>query len=75
MTNTPTTSLGEEYQNQLARLNRAIGIYDSLPGGVGFFGSALIKDLVSRATKAMNDGDIVQMITLYDEMLHTAEDC
>lgn len=70
-----TKSLAVAYQEELARLNRAVGIYESLPGGVGFFGAAFIKDTINRATNALNNGDTVAMLALYEEMKNTAEDC
>lgn len=72
---TKTETLFEAYNKELSRLNRAIGIYDSLPEGAGAFGSIMIKDVVKRATDALNQGDTVAMLPLCQEMKGTADDC
>ena len=68
-------TLFEAYNAELARLNRAIGIYRSLPDNAGLIGAAFISQTVQQATDALNNGDTVAMLPLFEEMKNTAKDC
>lgn len=67
MTNTMTT-LGDQFPGELERVRELLGIYESLPRQSGFFGAAILKDLIKRAEKAQAENDIVEMVRTYAEM-------
>jgi hypothetical protein len=61
-------SLAEEYPIELQRVRDLIPIYESLPNKVGAFGAASHKLTISRAEKALAEGDTVAMIRAFAEM-------
>jgi hypothetical protein len=67
MTNQMTT-LGDDFPIQLERVRELLGIYQSLPMQSGFFGAAILKDLIKRAETAQAENDIVAMVRTYAEM-------
>jgi hypothetical protein len=67
MTNGMNT-LGDKFPEELDRVRELLGIYESLPMNAGFFGAAILKDLIKRAETAHAENDIVAMVRTYAEM-------
>ena len=61
------STLGEEYPKQQARVRTILGYYKDV-GPAGFFGAAMIEDLLRRADRAAIEQDLPAMIRLFQEM-------
>lgn len=62
------TTVGDDFPIELERVRELLGIYESLPLQSGFFGVAVLKDLIKRAEKAQAENDVVAMVRTYAEM-------
>lgn len=62
------TTLGDDFPVELERVRELLGLYQSLPVNSGFFGVAVLKDLIKRAEAAQASGDVVAMVRTYAEM-------
>lgn len=62
------TTLGDQFPVELQRVRELLDIYKSLPAQSGFFGVAILTDLIKRAEKAQAENDIVEMVRTYAEM-------
>jgi hypothetical protein len=61
------TSLGEALPGEIARVRDVVlPTYDAIP--TGGFAAALIRADLDRASKAMIDGDLVEMIRVYESL-------
>lgn len=60
-------SLADAYPKEQERVRTILGYYEEI-GPVGAFGAAMIRDLLSRAEKAVAEQDTVEMIRCFKEM-------
>lgn len=67
-----TTTLGDDFPVQQARI-RKLRDYGKEIGPAGAFYVAVCDDLLRRADKAAIEGDIVAMVSLYQEMREMKE--
>lgn len=67
MADRPTTTLGDEFPTQQARLRTLLG-YGKEIGPAGFFYCAVIEDVLKRADKAAIEQDLPAKISIYQEM-------
>lgn len=64
-----TESLGTALPKEMARVrDHVLPHYDELPGGVGRFGAMMIRADLDRATKALAEGDVVEMLRVYETL-------
>jgi len=66
------TSLGEALPLEIERCQEMLAQYVAI-GPSGLFGAMMIRPALSKAIKALAEGDVVQMIRSYEE-LKTFED-
>lgn len=60
-------SLGEELPKEMKRVrDELLPIYDAIPTGI--FAATLMRAALDRATKALAEGDVVEMIRVYEEL-------
>jgi hypothetical protein len=65
MTETLATALPKE----MARVrDELLPVYDALPDGVGRFAATMIRADLDRATKALAEGDVVEMLRVYETL-------
>ena len=67
---TTLKTLGEELPKELARVRELLSAYKEI-GTAGRFGALMIEGLLRKADKAMADGDVVNMIRVYEELKNT----
>ena len=60
-------SLGEEYPLEQNRCRELLEVYKSI-GQPGWFGHAMIGQVLERADKAAMSGDVVAMLNSFEEM-------
>lgn len=60
-------SLGTELPKQIARVQEILGQYIAI-GPNGAFGAAFIRADLANATKAMMEGDVVEMLRAYNTL-------
>lgn len=60
-------TLGEDLPIQTARVRELIGLYREI-GPAGTFAIMMMEKALRRADKAMIEGDIVEMIAVYQEL-------
>lgn len=65
--NEPVKSLGEAFPEELARVGELLGQYAAL-GPAGTFGAMVIRQVLTRATKAAGSGDVIAMARCYEEL-------
>ena len=63
----PMASLGEAYPQEQSRCRELLRQYEEI-GASGWWGKAVIEEVLSRADKAAIAGDIVMMLSVYQEM-------
>lgn len=63
-----TTTVGDAFPKEQARLRELILTYRALPGGVGTIGALLIEGVLQRADEAAMSGDIIAILRSYEEM-------
>lgn len=59
-------TLGEALPKEIERVQGIIALYKSCPGGI--FAATLMEQDVKRAHKAMMEGDLPEMIAVYQEL-------
>lgn len=63
------SSLGTELPKEMARVrDRLLPLYDSLPNRAGMFAATMMRAELNRATKALAEGDLAQMIRSYESL-------
>jgi len=62
------TNLAEAIQQELSRNIDLLAEYSALPNGVGFLGVEMLKLRIKRATKALANGNVVEMLVVYEEL-------
>ena len=60
------SNLAEDFQVELERNVELLGLYRELPSGG--FGANVIQDKITRANKAVSEGDTVSMLSIYQEL-------
>lgn len=61
------TSLGTELPKEMARVrDKLLPLYDGLPNRAGMFAATMMRADLDRAARAMMEGDIVEMIRVYE---------
>lgn len=63
-----TTTVGDDFPREQARLRELIAVYRGLPGGVGTFVALMIEGVLCSADEAAMSGDLVAIIQSYNEM-------
>jgi hypothetical protein len=61
-------NLMEAAMAEMDRLRELRAQYDSLPGGVGIFGSTMIDQAIASAQEAIGSGDVVALLRAHAEM-------
>jgi hypothetical protein len=61
-------NLMEAAMAEMDRLREMCAQYDSLPGGVGIFGSTMMRHAIAEAQAAIVSGDVVALLTAYKAM-------
>ena len=61
-------NLMEGLLEQRDRVRDLVKIYEELPGGVGIFGAAIMKQNLKLADEAITTGDVVKMARAYEEL-------
>ena len=59
-------SVGEAFPEEQARVRELLALYKTIP--TGFFGAAMIEQVLKRADQAAISGDIVAIIRSYEEL-------
>jgi hypothetical protein len=72
MTNGEVKSLAVVYDEELNRNRQLLIEYNRMPPESGWFGKAVLTELISRAEKAARDGDVVAMVAIYAELQESA---
>ena len=62
-----STTLGDEFPKQQARVRKILGCYKEI-GPAGMFGAAMIEQTLREADAAALSGDIVAMLRAYEAM-------
>lgn len=60
-------TLGDDFPKQQARLRELLGLYKEI-GPAGMFGAAMIEQTLRKADAAAVSGDVVAMLSVYQEM-------
>jgi len=61
------SSVGEELPKEMARVrDELLPLYDAIPTGV--FAATMMRQSLDRATKALSEGDVIQIIRSYEEL-------
>lgn len=63
----PVVTLADAYARELQRVTELIPLYRDL-GAVGVFGLTMLRDLVARAHRAALEGDVIEMLRIYEEL-------
>ena len=63
-----TENLIEGLLSEMNRVRELIKEYEDLPGGVGFFGSSIMKVKIQQAEKAISEGDVIKELQAYEEL-------
>ena len=53
---------------EINRVRELIKEYEALPNNVGVFGATFMKTDISKAEKAIREGDTIQMISCYSKL-------
>ena len=61
-------NLMEGLLEQRDRVRDLVKIYEELPGGVGIFGAAIMKQNLKLTDEAITTGDVVKMARAYEEL-------
>lgn len=70
MVTTPTArpdTLGDALPREIARVQEILGHFIAI-GPAGAFGAAFIRQYLAAATKAMAEGDMVEMLRAYQKL-------
>lgn len=67
-TQSAAATLGDAFPRELERVRELLEMYKALPMQSGFFGVAILKDLLLRAEQAQADNDVVAMVRVYPEL-------
>ena len=60
-------TLGEALPKEMARVrDKLLPVYDAIPTGV--FGATMMRADLDRAAKAMIEGDVVEMMRVYESL-------
>ena len=62
-----TKTLGDELPKEMARVRALLPLYREIGPG-GFFALSMMNNDLDRAARAMADGDIVEMIRVYQSL-------
>lgn len=60
------SNLAESLQDEIKRNYELKALYDSIPEGI--FGSAMIQTDLDAAHQSIKDGDVVQMLVVYERL-------
>ena len=61
-------NLMESLISEMNRVRELIKLYDDLTEGVGGFGSALMRSIITRTEKSITDDDVVEMVRCFKEL-------
>lgn len=61
-------NLIEGLMDEMNRNRELIKVYESLDGGVGAFGAAMMKQDVAEAERAISTGDIIAELQVYEKL-------
>ena len=64
---TAHTSVGTQFPIEQMRCREALKAYQEI-GPAGAFGCAVIEDILARAEKAMADGELLEILSVFKEM-------
>lgn len=59
-------SLGTALPAEMARVREIIPIYDSVP--MGFIAASMMRADLDRAAKALAEGDVIEMLRVYESL-------
>lgn len=59
-------TLGDALPEELERCRELLEIYRTIP--TGFFGAAMINQAITEGERALDSGDLVQMIKAYESL-------
>lgn len=62
------SSVGEELPKEIKRVSALRDEYLSLPGGVGFIASEMMRVSIENAIRVQSEGDVISILRAYEEL-------
>lgn len=61
-------NLVEGLTNEILRVTEIVTEYRAIPKGAGHLAASFMEDAIQRARKAQSSGDVIQMISAFQEL-------